>query len=123
VSSEEDGQVSREYDDAEITSVHSKDDDSSDAESAVYCMVPALNAGDVNKSDGKGNALEEKRELGRLPMLAIFHKMAYEKGVPYSFVSEYSAFGSAEKGCLTFPRTGFIRQWPALPRVVVGLMI
>ena len=51
-------------------------------------MVPALtNAGDVDKPDGKGTA-EEKRELGRLPMLAIFHKMAYEKGVPYSFVSE-----------------------------------
>lgn len=28
-----------------------------------------------------------KKELGRLPVLAVFHRMAHEKGVPHSFIS------------------------------------
>ena len=45
---------------------------------------------------------EDRRELVRIPTCAIFHKFASGKGVPHSFV-------------------GFIRQWPALPQVVVSL--
>ena len=45
---------------------------------------------------------EDRKELVRIPTCAIFHKFASGKGVPHSFV-------------------GFIRQWPALPHVVVSL--
>jgi hypothetical protein len=45
---------------------------------------------------------EDRRELVRIPTCAVFHKFASGKGVPHSFV-------------------GFIRQWPALPEVVVSL--
>ena len=45
---------------------------------------------------------EDRRELVRIPTCAVFHKFAAGKGVPHSFV-------------------GFIRQWPALPQVVVSL--
>jgi KUP system potassium uptake protein len=49
-------------------------------------------------------SLEGKRELARIPTCAIFHKIASGKGVPHTFV-------------------GFIRQWPALPRIVIFLSI
>ncbi len=45
--------------------------------------------------------VEEKKELARISSCAIFHKLTPGKGVPHSFV-------------------GFIRQWPALPNVVVS---
>lgn len=47
--------------------------------------------------------LEEKRELQRISTCAIFHKFTRGPGVPHTFVA-------------------FIRQWPALPRVVVSMM-
>lgn len=47
---------------------------------------------------------EDRRELVRIPTCAVFHKHAAGKGVPHSFV-------------------GFIRQWPALPQVVVSLRL
>ena len=47
---------------------------------------------------------EDRRELVRIPTCAVFHKFAAGKGVPHSFV-------------------GFIRQWPALPQVVVSLCL
>ena len=43
----------------------------------------------------------EKKELARIPTCAVFHKLTPGQGVPHSFV-------------------GFIRQYPALPRVVVS---
>jgi KUP system potassium uptake protein len=43
---------------------------------------------------------EEKHELVRIPTCAIFHKLSKGRGVPHTFI-------------------GFIKQWPALPRVVV----
>jgi hypothetical protein len=45
---------------------------------------------------------EDRRELVRIPVCAVFHKFAAGTGVPHSFV-------------------GFIGQWPALPQVVVSL--
>ena len=45
---------------------------------------------------------EDRREIVRIPTCAIFHKFAAGKGVPHSFI-------------------GFIRQWPALPQIVVSL--
>jgi len=47
---------------------------------------------------------EDRRELVRIPTCAVFHKFASGKGVPHSFV-------------------GFIRQWPALPEVVIFLSV
>lgn len=44
------------------------------------------------------------RELAVLPITAVFHKFAGGKGTPHSFV-------------------GFLRQYPALPRVVVCSLI
>ena len=41
-------------------------------------------------------------ELARLPTCAVFHRLTVGRGVPHSFA-------------------GFIRQWPALPRVVVRI--
>ena len=42
----------------------------------LYCVT----------SDEKSD--EAKRELGRVPLLAVFHRMAHEKGVPHSYISE-----------------------------------
>lgn len=46
----------------------------------------------------------EVKQLTRIPSCAIFHKITSGKGVPHTFV-------------------GFIRQWPALPQLVVFLSI
>ncbi|KAF7795026.1 hypothetical protein EIP86_006170 [Pleurotus ostreatoroseus] len=43
-------------------------------------------------------------ELSRLPTCAVFHRLTAGKGIPHSFA-------------------GFIRQWPALPRVVILLSV
>lgn len=40
------------------------------------------------------------RELAMLPILAVFHKFASGRGIPHSFVA-------------------FLKQYPALPRIVV----
>ncbi|KAI0061789.1 potassium transporter [Artomyces pyxidatus] len=66
-----------------------------DSNATFYCVVPASSGGEL---------LETRRELGRLPVLAVFHKMGHERGVPYSF-------------------TGFIRQWPALPSFAIFLSV
>ena len=46
---------------------------------------------------------EVKREVARIPTCAIFHKLTPGRGVPHSFV-------------------GFVRQYPALPKVCVSGM-
>ncbi|KAF5389290.1 hypothetical protein D9757_003396 [Collybiopsis confluens] len=45
-----------------------------------------------------------KRELTRIPSMAVFHKITAGPGVPHTFV-------------------GFIRQWPALPQLLVFLSV
>lgn len=45
---------------------------------------------------------QEKVPLPRMSTMAVFHKLSSGKGVPHTFY-------------------GFLKQWPALPRVVVGL--
>ncbi|KAI9460347.1 potassium transporter [Russula earlei] len=62
----------------------------------LYYLEPRL-------SDSAGE-VEEHRALTRLPILAIFHGIAHERGVPPSFI-------------------GFIRQWPALPRFGIFLTV
>ncbi|KJA24114.1 hypothetical protein HYPSUDRAFT_39261 [Hypholoma sublateritium FD-334 SS-4] len=46
----------------------------------------------------------ELMEITRIPSCAIFHKIASGQGVPHTF-------------------TGFIRQWPSIPRVVIFLSV
>lgn len=62
----------------------------------LYFVTPQLPDA---KSAGE---LEERRVLSRLPLLAIFHGVSHERGVPPSF-------------------TSFLRQWPALPTFGVFL--
>ncbi|KAJ3576321.1 hypothetical protein NP233_g493 [Leucocoprinus birnbaumii] len=76
----------------EETSI-SEADQNSDRDATVYCVVPSLKVEN-----------EERRELGRLPLLAIFHRMGHERGVPHSF-------------------TGFIHQWPSLPRFAIFITV
>ncbi|KAK2467233.1 hypothetical protein APHAL10511_000782 [Amanita phalloides] len=52
----------------------------------------------------KEDLVNETRELVRISTCAVFHKYTRGPGVPHTFV-------------------GFIRQWPALPRVVVFLSV
>jgi KUP system potassium uptake protein len=47
---------------------------------------------------------DDRREIVRIPTCAVFHKFAAGKGVPHSFI-------------------GFIRQWPALPQIVIFLSV
>ncbi|KAF8870459.1 potassium transporter [Infundibulicybe gibba] len=73
---------------------------------ALY-YLPATNTHSDSDIDAKERASADEpewRELQRIPTCAIFHKIAQGKGVPHTFV-------------------GFIRQWPALPRVVIFLSV
>ncbi|KAG6828165.1 hypothetical protein H0H92_008933 [Tricholoma furcatifolium] len=75
------------------------DETASEGESVFY-YIPGIN----EKHDPSEIYELERRELQRIPSCAIFHKVAEGKGIPHSFV-------------------GFIRQWPALPRVVIFLSV
>ncbi|KAJ7600944.1 potassium transporter [Mycena floridula] len=48
--------------------------------------------------------IEEKRALARIPTCALFHKISQGRGVPHTFI-------------------GLIRQWPALPEVLIFLSV
>ncbi|KZP18771.1 potassium transporter, partial [Athelia psychrophila] len=71
-----------------------------------YYFLSRTTSGDVegkaSPMEEKASPMEERRELPRIPTCAIFHKLKSGKGVPHTFI-------------------GFIRQWPALPRVVIFL--
>lgn len=60
----------------------------------------------------------DRKDLVRIPTCAIFHKLAEGKGVPHTFI------GTSRRNFrilfLFKPFSGFVRQWPALPRVVVS---
>ncbi|KAF9468639.1 potassium transporter [Collybia nuda] len=62
------------------------------------------NTGFTKESDHGIDVENERKKLQRIPTCAVFHKIAQGKGVPHTFV-------------------GFIRQWPALPRVVIFLSV
>ncbi|KAG6833454.1 hypothetical protein H0H87_006821 [Tephrocybe sp. NHM501043] len=67
-----------------------------------------LSSSDTNSAlyymSADAGALVERKRLQRIPTCAIFHKMSEGKGVPHTFI-------------------GLIRQWPALPRVVIFLSV
>lgn len=68
---------------------------------ALYYVAHASPKVSFEKDDAASEMVEEKRELVRIESCAIFHKLTPGQGVPHSFI-------------------GFIRQWPALPRIVVS---
>jgi len=67
-------------------------------------FTSAAQRSDEKLSHDSSSELEEKRAIDRIPTCAVFHKLTAGTGIPHSFV-------------------GFIRQWPALPRVVVFLSV
>ncbi|KAI9452283.1 potassium transporter [Lactarius psammicola] len=71
-------------------------DDSDNSSRTLYFVTPPLPDA---KGAGEGGG---RRVLSRLPLLAIFHGVSHERGVPPSF-------------------TGFLRQWPSLPTFGVFL--
>jgi len=80
----------------EYVTVQEQQDDG-DNTKTLYFVTPTF-------PDAKAEVeeVEERRILSRLPLLAIFHGVSHERGVPPSF-------------------TGFLRQWPALPTFGVFL--
>ncbi|KAI9441911.1 potassium transporter [Lactarius indigo] len=86
---------SEKYEDGEFVAVQEQDG-GDHANKTLYFVTPPLP--DVNGAGEK----EERRVLSRLPLLAIFHGVSHERGVPPSF-------------------TGFLRQWPSLPTFGVFL--
>ncbi|KAG6860099.1 hypothetical protein C0995_015732 [Termitomyces sp. Mi166 len=75
------------------------EEEGSETDSTFY-YVPGIREG---TDPGKITELE-RREIQRIPTCAVFHKVAEGKGVPHTFI-------------------GLIRQWPALPRVVIFLSV
>ncbi|KAH8984778.1 potassium transporter [Lactarius hatsudake] len=73
-------------------------DDSDGCNKTLYFVTPPL---PEMKGAGEGEG-EERRVISRLPLLAIFHGVSHERGVPPSF-------------------TSFLRQWPSLPTFGVFL--
>ena len=62
---------------------------------------------------------ELRREIQRIPTFAIFHKLSVGKGVPHTFVGKF-VFLQPYRLIHVF-LLAFVRQWPALPRVVVRI--
>ncbi|KIM43016.1 hypothetical protein M413DRAFT_435192 [Hebeloma cylindrosporum] len=80
------------------------DDQSSDVHDITSYYFLQNDTNSVNDQ----KTVEEKdggrRDLQRIPSCAVFHKIASGQGVPHTFI-------------------GFVRQWPALPRVVIFLSV
>ncbi|KAF7314527.1 hypothetical protein MKEN_00925800 [Mycena kentingensis (nom. inval.)] len=78
--------------------------DADDAEGAEKRPIAAREI-QYHYMDIKGEkAVARQQPLVRIPTCAVFHKIARGQGAPHTFV-------------------GFIRQWPALPRVVIFLSV
>ncbi|EKM57720.1 uncharacterized protein PHACADRAFT_251527 [Phanerochaete carnosa HHB-10118-sp] len=93
-----------EYDAPEIGYEHRQEDrfnDGSSESEKYYICDPEDRIVSTILPSKEYNAL---LQLARLPTCAVFHRMTSGKGVPHSFAA-------------------FIRQWPALPRVVIFLSV
>lgn len=87
-----------------------------DNNKTLYFITPPL---PVPKGDVE---VEERRVLSRLPLLAIFHGVSHERGVPPSFTGKRTdthALPFLTRSPLM--HTGFLRQWPSLPTFGVFL--
>jgi len=101
------------------TSVEEDEIVADDRSEATYYFMK--NTG-IEKKFDDDDSIDQKRELQRIPTCAVFHKIASGKGVPHTFVGWCSY--DCRLCCLNLMRmclTGFIRQWPSLPRVVVSI--
>ena len=79
---------------------------------AVKYFIRDAQVGEIMVED------RETMELVRLPTCAIFHKLGAGTGVPPSFLGKYYHHMCTDPSGLRCS-LGFIKQWPALPRVVV----
>lgn len=62
--------------------------------------------------------------LARIPTCAIFHKLTTGRGVPHAFTSALMfSFSSKLHISLSCVHIEFVRQWPALPRLVVSIVL
>jgi len=77
-----------------------EDDSSISGSEPTYYYMPRVG----DKTDTGEVSKRDRKKLHRIPTVAVFHKIAQGKGVPHTFI-------------------GFIRQWPALPRVVIFLSV
>ncbi|KAE9408952.1 potassium transporter [Gymnopus androsaceus JB14] len=76
------------------------EEEKEDVDESTYYYLPTQKA-----FTSKDTGLElEKRELVRIPTMAVFHKLTVGRGVPHTFV-------------------GFVRQYPALPQLLVFLSV
>ncbi|KIJ49086.1 hypothetical protein M422DRAFT_777639 [Sphaerobolus stellatus SS14] len=75
-------------------------EDPSDENDASNSLTPSASTG-LYTADNDGYP---SQKLASIPIMAVFHKFASGKGIPHTFV-------------------GFLRQYPALPRVVVFLSV
>jgi len=82
------------------SSIEDDDDEEQVVPSFSYLSGVPLPGSQVSQDSDE----EDRKDLARIPTCAIFHKLAEGKGVPHTFI-------------------GFIRQWPALPRVVIFLSV
>ncbi|KAF8918970.1 potassium transporter [Mucidula mucida] len=74
------------------------DDAPQSDEASTYYYIDSVS------SKGSHNQLAQRRELARIPTCAVFHKITEGSGVPHSFI-------------------GLVRQWPALPEVLIFLSV
>jgi hypothetical protein len=88
--------------------------DDGDNNKTLYFITPPL---PVPKGELE---VEERRVLSRLPLLAIFHGVSHERGVPPSFTGNSRTMRFPFSQCSPHP-TGFLRQWPSLPTFGVFL--
>ena len=97
----------------------SDDDDSSEGDYPLSYYYTKRNPSVDEPIDDK--TTEPKREIQRIPTFAIFHKLAVGKGVPHTFVGKF-VFLQPYRLIHVF-LLAFVRQWPALPRVVVRIFL
>lgn len=95
----------------EFLAVQEEENDG-DNNKTLYFVTPKLPAasGEIE--------VEERRTLSRLPLLAIFHGVSHERGVPPSFTGTHAharPLRSLLVAHSSSAHTGFLRQWPALP--------
>ncbi|KIY68292.1 potassium transporter [Cylindrobasidium torrendii FP15055 ss-10] len=69
-----------------------------------YFYVSQTTSTSLSQKEGVEGKVVQRKELSRISSCAIFHKLTEGSGVPHSFI-------------------GFVRQWPALPEVLIFLSI
>jgi len=97
-------------------SIEGEDEVAMESDSTYYYV-----SNEKHSLDSSGD-MDDKRKLMRIPTCAVFHKIARGKGVPHTFIGECLLSISFDWRIDQDRISGFIRQWPALPRVVVCSM-